>query len=575
MLAAFESFGIDAALKRFVGMFALGIWDRKRRVLHLARDRMGKKPLYIAVGKGYLLFASELKAFRSFPGFSPTIDQEAVKSFLSQGWISEYQCIWEGVFKLPPASLVTLQMSDLTVDAEALRSRANTYWSLADVAEAGKAHPVMLSEQDLESELECLLKTVVRERMIADVPIGAFLSGGIDSSVVVALMQAQSSRPIKTFTIGFAEAGFDETRYAGKVARHLGTDQTEFRVTPKEALDVIPELPRVWDEPFADESQIPTLLLSRLARQYVTVVLSGDGGDECFGGYTRHVWSAQLTSILRAPIKLRRGMGAALQAVGSYFGKRAAATKVSLGSHPLFNVENAQRVGRILDVGDTRELYERLVGFGSKENGRHSKNSYPYALPQLGDIVSEFIYRDMTGYLPSDIFVKTDRATMASALEGRCPLVDHRLVEYSWRIPTTEKVHGRKGKWILRKVLRRHLPEALFERPKQGFNSPINSWLTGPLRDWAQDMLSPARLTRSGLQVPHDVDACWQEHLSGRRERSRELWAMLMLEAWFDEHCSSTTLPRPRDTSSTLRTSITAGGLSLDHERMRVQAAKL
>ena len=553
MLAAFESFGIEPALKRFAGMFALGVWDRKRRLLHLARDRMGKKPVYIAVGKGALFFASELKAFRSFPGFSPTIDQEAVESFLTRGWIPEHQCIWEGVFKLPPASLITLQMSDLTADAEALRNRARAYWSLTDVAEAGKANPVTASGQDLESELECLLKTVVRERMIADVPLGAFLSGGIDSSVVVGLMQAQSARPIKTFTIGFAEAGFDEARYAGKVAQHFSTEHTEFRVTPKEALDVIPELPCVWDEPFADESQVPTLLLSRLARQHVTVVLSGDGGDECFGGYTRHVWSAQLAPILRTPVKLRRGAGAALMAMGSYLGRRAATAKSDSVPHPLFNGENAQRVGRVLDVSDTRDLYERLVGFGAPANGRHIQSSHPNAIPHFGDPISEFIYRDMVGYLPSDILVKTDRATMATALEGRCPLLDHRLVEYSWRIPTAEKVHGRKGKWILRKLLRRYLPEALFERPKQGFNLPINSWLTGPLRCWAHDLLSPARLKRSGLQDPHYVDACWQDHLSGRRDRSREVWAMLMLEAWFEEYCSSATPSRTHGTSSGLR----------------------
>ena len=550
MLGAFESFGIEPALKRFTGMFALGVWDRKRRVLHLARDRTGKKPLYIAVGKGFLLFASELKAFRSFPGFSPTINRAAVECFLSRGWIPEHECIWEGVFKLPPASLVTVQMSDLNGDAEALQNRANAYWSLADVAEAEKAHPLPLSGEDLECELEHLLKTVVRERMIADVPIGAFLSGGIDSSVVVALMQAQSTRPIKTFTTGFAEDGFDEARHAGRVARHFGTDHTEFGVTPKEALDVFPELPRVWDEPFADKSQVPTLLLSRLARRQVTVVLSGDGGDEYFGGYTRHVWSSQLSPILRVPIGLRRGAGAALLAVTSYLGKRNRGARHSSALHPLINGKNTQRVARLLDVSSESELYERLTSFAPATSAFQPKNGYRRELPELGDTLSKFIYRDMTGYLPSDILVKLDRATMATALEGRCPLLDHRLVEFSWRIPTIEKVQGRKGKWILRKVLRRHLPKALFERPKQGFNLPINSWLVGPLRDWAQDMLSPARLARSGLQVPQHVGARWREHLSGARDRSPELWAMLMLEAWFEEYHSWTTPRPPREASA-------------------------
>ncbi len=570
MLAAFESFGIEPALKRFTGMFALGVWDRKQRALHLARDRMGKKPLYIAVSKGFLLFASELKAFRAFPGFSPAIDPAAVGSVLGQGWIPEHQCIWKGVFKLPPASLLTVGASDLSNgDAEALRQRTSAFWSLAEVAQAGATKPSALKGEDLECKLEDLLKTAVRDRMIADVPLGAFLSGGIDSSVVVALMQAQSTRPIKTFTIGFVENGFDEARYAGKVARHFGTDHTEFRVTPKEALDVIPDLPRVWDEPFADESQVPTLILSRLARKHVTVALSGDGGDECFGGYTRHVWSAYIASLLRVPLRLRRVVCAGLLATSKYRGNRYLGAASSPGSNPLFKRENVQRIARLADASSEWELYERLIAFAPAASAIHEDSANGRELPELCGPVSRFIYRDMEGYLPGDILVKADRATMAAALECRCPLLDHRLVEFAWRIPTAEKVRGLKGKWILRRVLRKYLPETLFERPKQGFNLPVGSWLVGPLRDWAQDLLHPSRLARSSLLVPRYVDGCWREHLSGARDHSRELWAMLMIESWYEESRSSSTQSKTGTVTAGVWTDMAMNGPGPEQEPAR------
>ncbi|MBV9137461.1 MAG: asparagine synthase (glutamine-hydrolyzing), partial [Hyphomicrobiales bacterium] len=307
MLAAFEKYGIEASLTRFAGMFAVGLWDRKERVLHLIRDRMGKKPLYVALTDGALLFASELKAFRAFPGFAPRIDAATLATVLRRGWAPDERCIFEDVIKLPPGSMLSLRSEELsTTDAQDLRARARRWWSLADVAEAGQRRPLAADPRDLETELDELLRRVVRERMVADVPLGAFLSGGIDSSAVVALMQAQSERPVRTFTIGFCEGHYNEARHAAKIADHLGTEHTEFNLTPDKALAVIPELPRIWDEPFADESRIPTLLLSRLARQHVTVALSGDGGDECFGGYSRHFMLSRLAPAFRVPAMARR-----------------------------------------------------------------------------------------------------------------------------------------------------------------------------------------------------------------------------------------------------------------------------
>jgi asparagine synthase (glutamine-hydrolysing) len=546
MLAAFESFGVGASLKQFSGMFAAAVWDRKFRVLHLVRDRMGKKPLYIALADGALLFASELKAILAYPGFRPAVDTQALAMLLRQGWIPDQHCIWKDVFKLPPGSMLSVQAEDLeNASVETLRSKAWHWWSLAAVAQDGQANPLDLGESELDSELDELLRSAVRRRMVADVPLGAFLSGGIDSSTVVALMQAQSSRPIRTFTIGFREAEYDEAAHASEVARHLGTEHTEFRVTPAEVRAVIPELPLVWDEPFADESQIPTLLLSRLARQHVTVALSGDGGDECFGGYARHFTLARLAALFRMPVGVRRLAASALLGLTPQAWQEIARIlRLPATLRPALAGGSLRKFARALAAANDQERYTQLTTFGSTPASLDPGIDAPWEIPRLSNAVDQLIYRDMAGYLTGDILVKLDRATMAAGLEGRCPFLDDRVIEFAWRLPTETKIRNGQGKLPLRRLLRRYLPEALFERPKQGFNVPIGEWLTGPLRGWAEELLDGARIRREGLLHSGGVQACWQQHLSGRSDRSGELWAILMVQAWLDSARESK-LPLP------------------------------
>jgi asparagine synthase (glutamine-hydrolysing) len=536
MLAAFETLGIEPALRRFAGMFAFGLWDRKQRILHLARDRVGKKPLYVAFDRGALLFASELKAIRAFPGFQPTVDSAALAMVLRRGWVPEQHCIWEGVFKLPPGTMLSVRPDDLRAGgSEELRRRIRPWWSLAEIAEAGQQRPLELNVPELESELDRLLRTVVRQRMVADVPLGAFLSGGIDSSTVVALMQVQSPRPVRTFTIGFSEASYDEAFHASRVAKHFGTEHTEFRLTPAETLAVIPKLPEVWDEPFADESQVPTLLLSRLARQHVTVALSGDGGDECFGGYARHFMPARLAAVFGLPLTSRRFVASALQMLSpARWQLLLRASPLPGGLRPTLSGANLHRFAHLLGAADEREFYDQAITFDPEPVTPAPPTTSSDLIPPLRDAIGRLLYRDMVDYLPGDILVKLDRASMAASLEARCPFLDHRMVEFAWRLPTSVKVRGGQGKWLLRRVLRRYLPKALFERPKQGFNVPIGAWLRGPLRDWAQELLEARRIRRDGFLDARRVESCWQEHLSGQRDRARELWAILMVQAWLD-----------------------------------------
>lgn len=541
MLASFETLGIEATLGRMAGMFALGLWDRRRRMLHLVRDRMGKKPLYVALVNGALLFASELKAFRGIAGFDPQVDPRALAAVLRQGWVPDDQCIWQGVFKLPPGTMLSVSAADLDAagrDADgraALQRHIRPWWSLAEAAEAGQRAPLGLPAGELEAELDALLRDVVRERMVADVPLGAFLSGGIDSSLVVALMQAQSGRPVRTFTIGFDDARYNEAGDAAKVARHLGTDHTELFLTPAEARAVIPELPRIWDEPFADESQIPTLLVSRLARQHVTVALSGDGGDEGFGGYSRHFMSARVAPFFGLPLALRRAAASGLRLLGPQaWDGLARALHLPPASRRTLSGGNLQKLAGVLAAADERELYQFFLAFSHAAQTAGPPDPDTDAVPALTDLPSRLMYRDMARYLRGDILVKLDRASMAVSLEARCPLLDHRVIEFAWRLPTAMKLRDGKGKFLLRRVLSRYVPENLFERPKQGFNVPVGAWLRGPLRDWAGDLLAADRVRRDGLLDAARVQACWREHLGGRRDRSGELWAMLMVQAWID-----------------------------------------
>lgn len=536
MLATFESFGIEASLPQFSGMFALGVWDRRARTLHLMRDRMGKKPLYIAIVPDGIVFASELKAIRAYPGFEPRIDRNAIAMVLQYGFIPDHSCIWEGVFKLPPGSILSITADDVaTGSLPHLRRQVRRWWQLAATAEAGQQNLLTASPADLETELDQLLRDAVQQRMKADVPFGVFLSGGIDSSMIAALMQAQSQQPIRSFTIGFAESSYDEAHHAAMVARHFGMEHTEFRVTPDEALAVIPDIPQVWDEPFADESQIPTLLLSRLARQHVTVALSGDGGDECFGGYSRHIAMARLGLLFKMPARLRHMMASAFhmrspEAWEKWFGS----LPLSEDMRALLIKDNLDKLARVLNVTNDGELYHRLMSFSRGSQTASFGLLEHEDIPDLSDAASHIMYCDMASYLVGDILVKLDRATMAASLEARSPFLDHRVVEFAWRLPTALKVRNGQGKWLLRQVLRRYLPEYLFERPKQGFNVPIGFWLRGPLREWAQGLLDMRRIRDDGLIDSRSVQACWQEHLTGQRDRSRYLWSVLMVQSWLD-----------------------------------------
>lgn len=540
LIRAVEAWGLQPALRRFCGMFAFALWDRRARVLHLARDRMGKKPLHVACLPGAVLFASEIKALRSVPGFTPSIDRDAVAGFLARGVVAGNSCIYRQVFKLPPGSSLTLGVDDLAsgADAATLSAACRPFWSLAEAAERGRADQFGAGDEELVGALDHLLRQVVRERMVADVPLGAFLSGGIDSATVVSLMQAQSARPVRTFTIAFDESGYDESAGASRVAHHLGTDHTQFRLSPGEAMKAIPELPRIWDEPFADESQIPTLLVSRLARREVTVALTGDGGDECFAGYQRHFTVSRLAALLAAPEAVRRAAATLVLGLSGRFPRRVAATLPLPGRlRRLVEGDSLVRLGRLIEGGEDG-LYERLTRLSDMPLSRVPAPADP-ARADLDDIVSRVVHRDMAGYLPDDILVKLDRATMAVSLEGRCPLLDHRVVEFAWRLPTGVKVRDGRGKWILRQVLARYVPRSIFEGPKRGFDVPVGAWLRGPLRDWAEDLLSPGMLARHDLLDVTGVRRCWSDHLAGRSDHSRVLWAVLMLQAWLDEHARS------------------------------------
>ena len=537
LLAMIERWGLERALSRSNGMFAIGLWDRQRRILHLARDRMGKKPLYVARTRNAAVFASELKAIAAFPDFEPEINTRAISEFLAQGWLPDEHCIWQNVVKLPAGSILSFSADDLLNlrDAAELRTRAYCWWSLIDVARSGRKNPDRRDDRELVSHLDDLLRRAVGERMVADVPIGLFLSGGIDSSTVVALMQSQSTRPVSTFTIGFDERTFDEAANAAAVARHLGTDHTELRLTPADARAIIPELPSVWDEPFADESQIPTLLLSRLARRDVTVALSGDGGDECFGGYSRHLLGARLASLLGSNGPLRRMASAGVWLLARGLRENIAAA-LPLPDHlrRMIQGDRINRLAQLFGGNDADDMYRKMMRLSALQLASGQTISNSSGVPPLNDLLSDFIVRDMIGYLPGDILVKLDRASMATSLEARCPILDHHVVEFSWRLPNSAKVRHGQGKWILRQVLGRYLPHHLIDRPKQGFDVPIGAWLKGPLRSWAADLLSEPRIRRQGLLDAQRVQSCWLTHLSGHRDHSRALWTVLMLQSWLE-----------------------------------------
>ena len=534
LLAALRHWGVEGALQRLNGMFAFALWDKAERTLFLARDRMGEKPLYYGRSGGSFLFGSELKSLVAHPHWKGDIDRNALTLYMRHSYVPTPWSIYQGISKLPPAHFVVVQEAGQVV------SEPQCYWNLGQIAESGTADAEG-SPEELIDELDGLLRGAVLSRMTSDVPLGAFLSGGFDSTMVAALMQAQSSRPVKTFTIGFHEKGYNEAEHAKAVARHLGTDHTELYVTPEETMAVIPRLPAIWDEPFSDSSQIPTLLVSELARKHVTVSLSGDGGDELFCGYGRYKQGNQIWQFLRLlPVPLRQLIGSLMQVfpgapleyLFSFLPKRFQVPHLA---------DRLPKLAEMMKVKSGEAYYHRLISHW-KEPGRlvlgaiepQTLFNRPEQHPQLADFREKMMYLDSMTYLPDDILTKVDRASMAVSLEARVPLLDHRIVEFAWRVPMSLKYRDGKGKWLLREVLYRYVPRDLMERPKMGFGVPIDEWLRGPLREWAEELLDEKRLREEGFFDPAPIRKMWDEHVSGKRRWHYYLWDVLMFQAWLE-----------------------------------------
>jgi asparagine synthase (glutamine-hydrolysing) len=544
LIEAIRSWGVESALQRCVGMFAFGYYDKRERILWLARDRMGEKPLYYGWCGSDFVFGSELKALKAHPEWRPEIDRSALQAYFRYSSIPAPLTIYKGIRKLMPGTILKLNLAELPVGA---LPEPWPYWSILAKLEEGQEQIFQGSEQDAADELERLLKQAVQGQMIADVPLGAFLSGGVDSSTIVALMQAQSIQKVKTFTIGFSEQSFDEAIYARNIAKRLGTDHTELYVTTGDVQKAIARLPSIYDEPFADSSQIPTLLVAQLARGHVTVSLSGDGGDELFGGYARYqialsVWSrfGWLPRAVRTKIsKFITAVPIARwdQGIGSLAGLLAGGE---------WGARTGDRLYKLADILDRPSLGELSHAIGIKHQNILSRlpmerfaevelaRTVREDLGRIHDNLTKLTYMDMVSYLPDDILTKVDRATMSCSLEGRMPLLDHRVVEFSGCLPTTFKMRDNQGKWLLRQVLYRYLSPQLFQREKKGFAVPLAHWLRGPLHEWAENLLSPARITRDGILNASLVAQYWTEHQSGARSRHNELWDILMFQAWLD-----------------------------------------
>lgn len=540
LLAAFEAWGVERTLKRTVGMFALALWDRQERNLFLARDRIGEKPLYYGFQNGVFLFGSELKALRQHPCFGGVIDRNALASYFRYQYVPAPYSIYNGIHKLLPGCYLKVSQQAVAEQTSGDALHPQPYWSLEEIVGRRRAQPFVGDETAALAQLEQLLSDAVRLQMVADVPVGAFLSGGIDSSTVVALMQAHSSRPVRTFTIGFYEREYNEAEYALAVAKHLATEHTELYVTTREAMEVVPLLPQIYDEPFADSSQIPTFLVCRLARQQVTVALSGDGGDELFGGYPRYFLATQVWQQLkRVPSALRTLLAAAVDKLPAE--QLGYLTKVPplKGWNARSAAHRKERMLQLLRMPSLKEVYRDRTShwkepadlvIGSEEPPTLHDQSLSLFPPE--ELHHWMMYVDMLTYLPDDILVKVDRAAMSVSLETRIPLLDHRVVEFIWSLPLGMKVQQGKGKWLLRQLLYRYVPPSLVERPKSGFGIPIDEWLRTGLREWAEDLLHEGRLRQEGYLVPDLIARRWQEHVGEEANWGYYLWDILMFEAW-------------------------------------------
>lgn len=542
LLEGIERWGLHDTLDRVVGMFALAVWDRVERTLSLARDRLGEKPLYYAYTQDRrgLAFASEIKALRLYPELDLALDAEALRGFVRFGFIGGSRSAFRGIRKLPPASVLKIRDPGLEPPTPA------RYWSLPVPVTSGAT----MCRSDANDaarvlELEQLVEASVRGQMLSDVPLGAFLSGGLDSSLIVAVMQRHSSRPVRTFTMGYDDDNSDELLTARRSASLLGTDHTELRVTPQDVLAAIPHLSAIYDEPFADASQVPTLLLSRLTRQHVTVALTGDAGDELFGGYNRYLVAAKIASIFDGwPVGLRRAVGRAILAVpsSSVDALAAAGQRTGIGKLPPSLGEKVARLAQFIAASNCQEAYlSALSQWAGEESDALLEPPPVMHLAQHPDTTwaQQMMCWDLQSYLPDDILVKVDRAAMSCSLETRVPLLDHRIIEFALATPMHQKIRNGESKWLLRKLLARYLPSTAFNGPKQGFTVPLDAWMRGPLRDWAEDLLAPRSLARSGLLRVETIRRSWSDHLSGRRNHQRALWTILMLQGWLDDAASS------------------------------------
>lgn len=536
LLAGVSAWGLEQTLRRSVGMFALALWDRQGRTLQLARDRAGEKPLYYGYAGGALVFGSELKALRAFPGMKLEVDRQSLALYMQLAAVPAPRSIYIGVHKLEPASILTAPF-DQPADA-----RVHQYWSMPEVARAAAANSLQDPAEAVDA-LESVLRSAVRAQCFADVPVGAFLSGGVDSSTIAALLQQEAGRRVQTFTIGFAEGGFDEAPYARAVANHLGTEHHELQVSAADAYDLIPRLPHVYDEPFADSSQIPTWFVCRAARARVTVSLSGDGADELFGGYNRYLWGDRLwNKVKHIPVPVRKALAhlatslpeSAWNRMGHWMHRRSRLQHLGSKVHRLAH--------QLSSAGSSEDMYRAAVAqWPANVNPViGADDAQLAAFPNLATAdgvegpEQRMMLWDALGYLSDDILVKVDRAAMSQSLETRAPFLDHRVMEFAWRLPPSMKIRHGVGKWALREVLYRHVPSALIERPKAGFAMPLGQWLRGPLRDWAEDLLDARRLDREGFLDSNLVRRTWNDHLSGSRDWSARLWCVLMFEAWLE-----------------------------------------
>lgn len=543
MLAGFSCWGISATVPKMTGMFAIAVWDDLEKRLILIRDRFAEKPLYYGWVGNHFLFSSELKSLRKHPKWTGSIDRNSLSLFLTYNYVPSPYSIHEGISKLSPGSMLTIQARKPS-EEELPPTQETPYWSVNGAANTARANPFRGSDEEALNAFDALIRKTVKRQMVSDVPLGAFLSGGIDSSLIVAAMQKESPKPVKTFTIGFQEKDFDEAPDARMVARHLGTEHTELYATPKQALEIIPLLPQIYDEPFSDPSGIPTYLVCSLTKKYVTVCLSGDGGDELMGGYNRYFWTEKIWNQIRNVPRPLRSLAAHF--VGTpMFAKIADLGSAVAGSSRKGSVRLvADKIGKLSEVitsPSKYELFQRLISQWKNTEEILVKGMNPSTLisqPPFDTSGANFIETmmliDSMTYLPDDIMVKVDRAAMAVSLETRAPYLDHNLFEFAWTLPLDLKVRGNTGKWLLRQALYKYVPKELVDRPKMGFGVPIGDWLRGPLKEWAAELLDANRIKREGFLHSGPITRKWEEHLSGRRNWQYYLWNILMFQAWLE-----------------------------------------